>query len=59
MALINITVEKVIVKHDDEVIIDLLKKILALVNNKEDEALRQEIMDKLNALKTDIEGTIS
>ena len=27
MALINITVEKVIVKHDDEVIIDLLKKI--------------------------------
>jgi len=59
MALINITVEKVIVKHDDEVIIDLLKKILALVNNKEDEVLRQQIMDKLNALKTDIEGTIS
>jgi len=58
MALINITIEKVIVKHDDDEIIDLLKKILAIVDNKEDEALRQEIMDKLNTLQQDIQSTI-
>jgi len=33
-------------------------KIDQLLNSVDDEALRQQIMDKLNALKIDIEGTI-
>jgi hypothetical protein len=43
---------------DQKEVIKLLKEIKELLAAN-DEQLLQQIMDKLNAMKTDIEGTIS
>lgn len=56
MALFHITIEKVVVKSDPE-IIELLKEIKCLVSNG-DEGVKQEIMDKLNNAISDIKSTI-
>lgn len=40
-------------------ILKLLKEIKELLDNKDDALLRQEIMDKLNAIKADLEATIA
>ena len=47
------------VHADNCEMISILKEIRDILKESSDEKLKQEIMDKLNALKTDIEGTIS
>ena len=44
--------------NNDKEILELLKEIKELLNNKEDEQLRQEIYDKLNHAIEDIKSTI-
>ncbi len=63
MALFNITIEKVVVKDNDEV-----KKLLCAINEKldiiigagspGDEQTKKEIMDKLNKTIDDVKSTI-
>lgn len=56
MALLNITIEKVIVKDDPE-IKALLEKIICMLS-KDDESLRQQIFDKLQKAISDIKSTV-
>lgn len=56
MALFNITIEKVIVKGDNEEIIKLLKEIKDILTNN---AVPQEIIDKLDSAISDIKNTIT
>lgn len=59
MALFHITIEKVFVRNNDEEVIKLLKEIKdKLKKCDDDEKIRQEIMDKLNAAIADIKSTI-
>lgn len=66
MALFNITIEKVVVKDNDEV-----KKLLCAINEKldiiigagspgddQDDQAKKEIMDKMNKTIDDIKSTI-
>lgn len=60
MALFNITIEKVVVKDNSEEL-KLLREIKCLLeknNGNEDEAIRQQIMDKLNKVLADIKTTV-
>jgi hypothetical protein len=62
MALFNITIEKVIVKDNNEEVIKLLKEIKCLLlndGNDGDAELRQDIMNKLNSAIADIKTTVS
>lgn len=56
MALINITIEKVIVKQNE----DVLNEILCLVRELSgcDKHLKQEIMNKLDKLIVDVKSTV-
>lgn len=54
MALFHITIEKVIVKHDDV----LLKEILEKLNELTNDNTKQEIIDKLDKAISDIKSTI-
>jgi len=56
MALFNITIEKVIVKGDNEEIIKLLKEIKDILTGN---AIPQEIIDKLDSAISDIKNTIT
>lgn len=58
MALFHITIEKVIVKEGDDEIKKLLQEIKCLITDKEDEATKQQIMDKLDKAISDIKQTV-
>ncbi len=47
------------VHTDNCEILSILKEIRDILKESNDEKIKQEIMDKLNRLKTDIESTIS
>ena len=57
MALFQITIEKLIIQCDDEKLDLILKKLDELSEDPKGE-LKQEIFDKLTAIKKDIEETV-
>lgn len=57
MALFHITIEKVIVKGDNDEVIKLLKEIKCLLTNKDD-VIPQTVIDKVDAIIEDIKTTI-
>lgn len=57
MALFNITIEKVIVKQDDELLKQILSKIDQLLEDPNGNK-KQEILDKLNKAVEDIKQTV-
>lgn len=57
MALFHITIEKVVVKSNDELLEAILCKLNELPCN-DDEKLKQEIMNKLNKLIVDVKSTV-
>jgi hypothetical protein len=61
MALFNITIEKVVVRDDGEIkklLETIIKKIDAITDGENSEALRQEISDKLDKAIQDIKSTV-
>lgn len=56
MGFINITIEKVVVRQDDELLKEINCKLDKLLAGN---VIPQEVIDKLNAAIEDIKGTIS
>lgn len=57
MALFNITIEKVIVKQDDELLKQIIEKLDQLLEDP-DGRKKQAILDKLNNATEDIKSTL-
>lgn len=57
MALFHITIEKVVVKNDDELLKQILSKIDQLLEDPNGNK-KQEILDKLNKAVEDIKQTV-
>lgn len=61
MALFHITIEKVVVKEDDDVkklLCEINKKLDRLLGDTDDDEIKQQMMDKLNSAIEDIKSTI-